>query len=169
MTKESSSPLPAQLPAASVPRPGWQDWLRYWGTVAAWMTVIAMLSSDAFSATNTNRYLDPLLRFLFPGISTSQILLAHTLVRKSAHFAEFLVLGLLVFWASRRGRPPRWRWRWMVQALVIAGGYALLDELRQAFVPSRTASFADSGVDSLGALVSQSLVYLRYRWLMRWS
>ena len=143
-----------------------RDLLRYWGTVVAWMLVITTLSSDAFSAANTNRYIDPIIRFLFPSISISGMLLIHTVIRKAAHFTEFFILGLLAYWASRRGRMPQWRWRWVVQALVVAGGYALLDEFRQGFVPSRTPSLADSGIDFLGALVSQFALYQRRRWLI---
>jgi hypothetical protein len=162
-----ADPLPtASAPAREKLALGQQagEILWYWGVVAAWMLVISYLSSDAFSASNTNRYIDPVLRLLFPGISVSGIFLAHTVIRKTAHFAEFFVLGLLVFWAARRGREARWRKGWMLLALAVACGYALLDELRQALVPTRTASLADSGVDSLGALASQLTVFVRARW-----
>ncbi len=139
----------------------------YWGIVVAWMVVISTLSADPFSASNTHRYIDPVLRFFFPGLSFSELMWAHSVVRKTAHFVEFAVLGFLVFWASRRGRQPRWRGRWMIQALAVAAGYALLDEFHQRFVASRTASLADSGIDFLGAACSQAAVYLRCRWMTR--
>jgi hypothetical protein len=151
---------------AAPPRVTAAELLRYWGTVAAWMLVITTLSSDAFSATNTNRYIDPILRWLFPGISIGELFFAHSVIRKIAHFTEFFILGLLAYWASRRGRLPPWRWRWALQALLVAGGYAVLDEGRQAFVPSRTPSLSDSGIDFLGALASQMLLYQRRRWLI---
>jgi VanZ family protein len=136
----------------------------YWGIVAAWMAIISLLSSDAFSATNTHHYIAPLLRFLFPGLSQAGFLKAHTVVRKTAHFTEFFVLGLLVFWALRRGRMPLWRAAWMLQALAIAAAYALLDEFHQAFTASRTSALGDSGVDFLGAAASQVVVYTFRYW-----
>jgi VanZ family protein len=166
----SDEPVSMRAPSAAAPasrQPLWLALLWYWGTVAAWMAVISLLSTDAFSATNTNRYIDPLLRWLFPGWAASDILAAHTAVRKAAHFSEFFVLGGLVFWASRRGRVGQWHGRWMLQSLIIAGGYALLDEAHQAFVPSRTPSLADSGVDFFGAIVSQLAVYRHHRRLRR--
>src|SRR5439155_26230135 len=110
-----------------------------------------LFSTEPFSAANTGRYIDPLLRYFFPSISGPDIFYAHFLIRKSAHFSEFFVLGSLAFWASRRGRWPRWRAGWMLSALALAVVYALVDEAHQIFVPGRTASLADSGIDSLGA------------------
>ncbi|MFQ5668545.1 MAG: VanZ family protein [Candidatus Binatia bacterium] len=145
----------------------WAVW--YWGVVAAWMLVISLLSSEAFSASNTSRYLDPVLRFFFPNMPPASFALAHMVIRKSAHFGEFFVLGALLYWASRRGRSPRWRAAWMVQALSLAACYSLLDEAHQAFVPYRTSSLADSGVDSLGAAASQAFIYVRHLILARFA
>ncbi len=134
----------------------------YWAAVLTWMAVISLLSTDPFSAANTNRYLDPLLRFLLPGISTAQLLVAHTIVRKTAHFTEFFILGSLAYWACRRGRAPRWRSAWMLQALGLGVLYAFIDEAHQVLVPTRTSSVIDSGIDSLGAATSQAFIYLRH-------
>ena len=91
--------------------------LGYWGVVATWMLVISLLSGEPFSAVNTNRYLDPMLRFFFPHLTAGQFTFAHSVIRKSAHFAEFFILGSLAFWAARGGRAPRWRRAWMLQAI----------------------------------------------------
>jgi len=134
---------------------------RYWGVVAAWMGVISLLSSDPFSAANTHRYIDPVLRFFFPELSPSGFVLAHSVVRKTAHVLEFAVLGGLSYWASRRGRSPRWRTRWAVQALITAGTFALVDEAHQRFVASRTPSLLDSGIDLAGATLAQVVIFVR--------
>ncbi len=134
--------------------------VRYWGVVAAWMAVISVLSGEPFSARNTNRYLDPILRLFFPELTPAGFVFAHSVVRKTAHFVEFFILGCLGFWAARRGREPRWRPGWMLQTVGLAVGYALLDEAHQALVPGRTPSLVDSGVDVLGALASQGLIYV---------
>lgn len=127
------------------------------------MGCIAAFSTDPFSAQNTHRFIDPVLRWLFPGLGPTGFALAHTVIRKSAHFLEFFVLGALVFWAFRRGRSPRWRWAWSIQAVFLSGSWALVDELHQAFVVSRTASLWDSMLDTLGAVASQVTIYLRHR------
>lgn len=141
----------------------------YWGVVLAWMTVISLLSTEPFSASNTNHYIDPVLRFFFPNLRPADFLFAHTVIRKTAHLTEFFILGSLLYWACRRGRWPRWRAAWMMQALAVAVLYSLVDEFHQAFVPNRTPSLADSAIDSLGAGVSQAFIYLRHVVLSRFS
>ena len=143
--------------------------LGYWAIVAGWMIVISLLSTEPFSAANTNRYIDPVLRFFFPNMRPPDFVFAHSIIRKTAHFSEFFILGSLLYWACRRGRWPRWRAAWMLQALTIAILYSLVDELHQAFVPNRTPSVLDSGVDSLGAGVSQLCIYIRHLVLSRSS
>lgn len=126
------------------------------------MALISLLSTEPFSAANTNRYLDPVLRFFFPHLTQAGFLFAHYLIRKSAHFTEFFVLGSLTYWACRRGRQPGWRTLWMLQALGLAVVYSLIDEAHQAFVPNRTASLVDSSIDSLGAAASQMVIFVRH-------
>lgn len=143
--------------------PAVSELVRYWGVVIVWMAVISMMSSEPFSAANTHRYIDPVLRFLFPELTPSGFVLAHSIVRKTAHLVEFFVLGALSYWASRRGRLPAWRARWALQALVIAGTFALVDEAHQRFVASRTGALADSFIDFCGAAVSQVLIFVRHK------
>lgn len=161
-----SRPGPEQPPpGALAPRelPGTLELARYWGIVVLWMAVISLMSSDPFSAANTHRYIDPVLRFFFPDLSPSGFVLAHSIIRKTAHVLEFGVLGGLSYWASRRGRRPRWRARWALQALIIAGSFGLIDEVHQRFVVSRTGSLVDSGIDFGGAVLAQVLIYFRNR------
>lgn len=153
------TPRPPISPRGRADRITPTELVKYWGVVAAWMVVISTLSGEPFSAQNTNRYLDPILRFFFPGLTPPGFVLAHSVIRKTAHFVEFFILGGLGFWAARRGREPRWRLGWMLQAVGLAIGYALLDEAHQALEPNRTASLVDSGIDILGALASQGLIY----------
>ena len=145
----------------------WLHLLRYWVVVVLWMGCISALSTDPFSAHNTHRYIDPVLRWLFPDLTPAGFVTAHTVIRKTAHFVEFFVLGALVFWASRRGRSPRWQWSWSAHALALSGTWALADELHQAFVVSRTASLWDSAIDILGATTSQAIIYVRSRFAGR--
>ena len=153
--------------AAPTQRRWWTEALPYWAVVVAWMLVISVMSTEPFSATNTHRYIDPVLRYLFPNITRAELFFAHTVIRKTAHFLEFFILGCLTYWACRRGRAPRWRAAWMLQALGLAIAYSVADEAHQAFVPKRTFALTDSAVDSLGAAVSQVLIYLRHGVLAR--
>src|SRR5262249_5246825 len=65
----------------STPRSSLLQLLGYWGVVGAWMLVISLLSTEPFSAANTSRYIDPLLRYFFPHIGGRDLLYAHFLIR----------------------------------------------------------------------------------------
>jgi VanZ family protein len=126
---------------------------RYWLPPLLWMAAIFALSSDAGSAEHTSRFLLPLVRWLFPWASPSQIDAVHWLVRKLGHVVEYAVLAALWWRALRSGRglaPSTSAWT----ALIIAVAWAVLDELHQSTVASRTASAADVVIDAAGAGVA---------------
>jgi VanZ family protein len=64
-------------------------------------------------------------------------------LRKTAHAAEFAVLGLLLARALGRELP----------ALVLGIAYAVTDEVHQALVPGRLGSVWDVLLDSVGVAV----------------
>jgi VanZ family protein len=117
--------------------------LSEWLPVIVWGAVIFTLSTSAFSAANTSRFIDPILAWLVPGISGPSLYVAHALIRKSAHFTEYAIL----FWLLIRG--PLERRPYM--ALLLCVAYALLDEGHQILVPGRTPSLYDVALDSTGA------------------
>jgi VanZ family protein len=126
------------------------------------MALIMWFSTGDFSAENTGSVLQPVLQWLLPWASSSQIATLHALVRKMAHMTEYAVLATLWFLALTRER--RWSARraaWL--ALLVAVGWAFLDELHQATEPSRTASIGDVGFDTAGALVASSVARLGWR------
>jgi VanZ family protein len=120
-----------------------------WVPVLIWGVVIFTLSTSAFSAVNTAKIIDPLLRFLIPGISAPAVAVAHALIRKTAHFTEYCILFWLLIRGPMAGRP--------YLALLLCVAYAMLDEGHQVFVPGRTASLYDVALDSTGALFSRFL------------
>ncbi|MGZ6241939.1 MAG: VanZ family protein, partial [Candidatus Binataceae bacterium] len=102
-----------------------------------------------FSADNTSKFIDPILRFLMPGASAATIALAHGFVRKAAHFTNYAILFWLLVSGPLRGRP------YFAFGLCVL--YALLDEGHQLFVTSRGPSLYDVALDSTGALFSRFL------------
>src|SRR5262245_33451409 len=88
MMLKKPRPLPAPPPETAASHQTLQL-IGYWGVVIAWMATISLMSGEPFSAANTNRYLDPLLRYFFPHLSPAGFALAHTVIRKAAHFCEF--------------------------------------------------------------------------------
>ena len=128
-----------------------RDFLNAWGPVIGWMALMFVGSSDLFSGEHTSRFLTPLLRWLNPEISLAAIAQVHLFVRKAAHVTEYAVLASLIHRALRGVIDGFW-FR-AGTALVLAFLFAALDEYHQSFVPSRTSSLGDVGLDLAGALL----------------
>jgi VanZ family protein len=123
--------------------------LRLWMPAAIWIVTLFVFSTTIFSAANTGRIIEPILRWIFPAASTTQIVMMHGLVRKSAHFFNYAVLFWLLIRGPMAGRP--------YAALACCILYAAVDETHQIFVPGRTPSPYDVALDSTGALFSRFL------------
>ena len=141
-------------------RRGGGETVRRWAPVAAWLLVISSLSSGWFGATQTGYFLLPFVHWLFPSASYAELLLVHYLIRKLAHFAEFLVLGVLLYRALDGTGFSR---RTALHALVIAAACAAGDEFHQWFVTGRTASPWDSLIDTSGAAAGLGVLAVRAR------
>ncbi len=77
------------------------------------------------------------------------------IVRKGAHFTEYLILGVSLFLTVRdlRKRVSFWI-PWAAGA-----AYAVTDELHQAFVPGRSCELRDMLIDACGVLLGVALMY----------
>lgn len=130
--------------------------LTRWLPVAAWALLIFTFSTGWFSGEHTAGMLLPLLDFFFPDASPETIQTVNHVVRKCAHFCEYLVLSVLLYRALRGGGRSR-----VVAAcasIAIAGVYSLSDEFHQIFVPGRVAALTDCLVDVSGAAAGQGLL-----------
>jgi VanZ family protein len=115
------------------------DWL----LVVVWMAIIFAFSSQAHSGEVTSHYFGPFNIFL----------------RKTGHVSEFALLFLLLRRALAHtisGALPM-----NIAAILVTVLYAASDEYHQSFVPGRTSSIYDVGVDSAGIAVV--LLFLKLR------
>jgi VanZ family protein len=78
-----------------------------------------------------------------------------TLVKKSGHMLGYALLGV----AYLRGTQS-YRWQSILAAMAGVVVYALSDEYHQSFVAGRTSTLVDVGIDTIGAIVGQSIVWL---------
>lgn len=87
----------------------------------------------------------------------------HSIVRVFGHFSEFALLGLSLRLLLEAYQVRRWplALTWLIGTL-----YACTDEWHQSFVPFRTASWEDVGVDSLGTLFGAAFAALLL-WFLR--
>ena len=134
--------------------------LVYWGPLAVWMVLLVFFSTDAMSSEHTSRFIGPLLRWLLPDLSPGALYGVHVAFRKSAHVTGYGLLALLAFRAMRSGRRHAWNTRWAIQAFLLAGCYAAIDEYLQSFASSRTGTGHDVLIDMVGA--AAALVFLAW-------
>ena len=132
------------------------DRARRWFPALAWAGLISFLSTGWFTGDRTAAVLLPLLAFIFPHARPDELRAWHMLIRKLAHFTEYLVLSVLLYQALRRDR--HWRLRAALTALVISAAYSALDEFHQTFVIGRGGAASDSLIDISGAATGQLLL-----------
>jgi VanZ family protein len=137
-------------------------WLRAWWPAVLWAGFIFFMSTDAFSQEHTSGFIEPLIHWLLPHLPHRQVVHIHHIIRKCAHFTEYFIFSILLFRAIRGARIG-WRWTWGLTALIIAAGYACLDEIHQAFVASRTATPWDSLLDSIGAFFAYLALFTYFQ------
>ena len=140
---------------------------RLWryGPPLIWAALIFIGSSDLLSSSHTSSFIIRPLRALFPGASEATLAAIHFALRKVGHFSEYAILAWLTARALRNSSQAWLRKRWFWMALAFVVGYALFDEFRQSFVPSRTASIFDSLIDMTGGLAA--LVFIARRKIVR--
>jgi VanZ family protein len=135
-----------------------------WATTALWAALIFQLSTATYGASFTAWLLGQALSTLHIQISPPAFAVLHLLIRKSAHLFEYAIFSLLLY-QSLHIRPYRaWRTRIALWAVLVAGLYSLTDEYHQLFVPGRTGSLMDCGIDTTGAILAMLGTYASARW-----
>lgn len=151
-----NNPAEISVPATgSRPRPGRA--LLAWLPTLVWLVVLALFSTDTFSAEHTGSVLLKIIHAVYGPISQQHFEEIHFLVRKGAHFFSYGLLSALAFfsWSATFASFQRWRFRYTALALLLTLLAASLDEFHQSFVPSRTSSPRDVALDMFGALCFQ--------------
>lgn len=115
-----------------------------------WMIFIFYMSSlsATTSASQSNKIASNLCN-LFKGLNQNTV---NFLVRKCAHFTEYLILGLLCLNMIKSFGLKSFL------AIIICILYAISDELHQLFVIGRSCELRDVFIDSLGS-VSGIIIY----------
>jgi VanZ family protein len=109
--------------------------LWYWAPVALYAGMIFFLSAQSHPE-------DQLPSFLLKEVSD-----------KVLHVVEYGILSLLCYRAFRRAAGSAVAGQAALLAIVTASVYGLTDEVHQAFVPLREASWQDWLADTMGAVI----------------
>ncbi|MDK2809237.1 MAG: hypothetical protein PWP24_1975 [Clostridiales bacterium] len=119
----------------------------------SWMLVIFIFSSKEAGQSNAQSYQvgEVVCTIVNPSFSTlpqqekqETIESINYMVRKTAHFTEYTMLGLLLGLAFPNGS------RYLLFEIGVA--YAATDEFHQLFVSGRTPQVKDVAIDSMGVL-----------------
>lgn len=115
------------------------------------------------SSEESGRVVDLIVR-LFRGIAPIDREMLVFVVRKGAHFTEYMILGGFLVpavkeWMAVDTTPvPVARER--ITAWLAGTLYAVTDEIHQSFVPGRSCELRDIGIDSCGVLAGVLVVSL---------
>jgi VanZ family protein len=135
--------------------------LKYWLPVLLWMMVIFTASADSHSYEHSSRFVEPLLHWLFPGMSQVNVEKIHHLLRKCGHLTEYAILALLLWRAlhSTPTRLPAWSWPKVGGTVLLVFLYAATDEFHQRYVATRTPHVTDVLIDTAGGSLALLLLW----------
>ena len=138
---------------------------KFTNIVIAIMAVIffqSALPAD-LSSEESGRVVDLIVR-LFQGVAPIDRETLVFIVRKGAHFTEYMIIGGFLVpavkeWMAVDTTPvPVVRER--ITAWLAGTLYAVTDEIHQSFVPGRSCELRDMGIDSCGVLAGVLVVSL---------
>lgn len=84
------------------------------------------------------------------------------LVRKTAHFTAYFILGVLSYFNIIFSKRLALGFKGII-AFIFCVLYSISDEIHQYFVPGRSCEFRDVCIDSSGALLSILIIFLIFR------
>jgi hypothetical protein len=139
-----------------------------WSAMILWMLLIFILSAQSAddSSSTSGNMLAMILKVIYPGFKDmdyeAQFIILEQyqgLIRKSAHFCIFGILGMISFAAYDALKKIKAK-AVLLFAFITCVLYAISDEIHQLFVPGRSCEFLDVMIDSAGALLGILAIYL---------
>lgn len=119
--------------------------------VFLWMLLIFLMSSfDATKSANQSNFIVNIINNIF---KIENIELLSFIIRKLAHFTEYLILGFLTINMLNKNDISK---KYLLSILICII-YATSDEIHQIFVPGRACQIRDVLIDSIGSITG---VYL---------
>ncbi len=133
-----------------------------------WMGLIFYMSHQNASVSSgmSGNLIKNVVRFFIPQISESDLLsivsAMQFIVRKTAHFAFYAILGILSFIhiSTYKSLPIK---AWFFLSLVVSMLYSASDEYHQTFVAGRSGELRDILIDTLGALTGIIFALIIYK------
>lgn len=119
--------------------------------VLIWMIIIFIMSSfNAEDSANQSNFIVNIISNIF---NIENVKLLSLIIRKLAHFTEYLILGTLVINMFTKNNAKKT----YLLSILLCIIYAISDEIHQIFVPGRACQIKDILIDSVGSITG---VYL---------
>lgn len=131
-----------------------------------WMSVIFIMSAQPANESSkvSGGFVCKIIDVLFSDFENfsaeRQSNITHTitfLVRKTAHFLEYFILGILSATTAFTYKQNKFYFK-IFGAILFSILYAVSDEVHQYFVPGRACRLLDIGIDSAGSICAVLLV-----------
>lgn len=136
-----------------------------WVLLIAWMILIFLMSHQPGEISSSQS--DLLLKvFSLIGIELNDYFgeLATFIVRKTAHFSEYMILFFLAYNVSiKYTREKQVR----LYLIIFVFLYACTDEFHQNFIPGRNMAFKDVLIDTIGGIVGYIIITIIDKFKLR--
>lgn len=120
-----------------------------WIILIGWMIFIFYMSNQPADVSNEQSdFVLNLIESLGVNITGIYIDIAITIIRKGAHFTEYLILNLLYFNTLRMYISNK---KALIYSIILSFLYASTDEFHQIFVEGRAGRVTDVLIDTSGA------------------
>lgn len=111
-----------------------------------WMFLIFLMSS--FNATDSANQSNFIVNIISNILNIENVRLLSLIIRKVAHFTEYLILGTLVINMFTKNNAKKT----YLLSILLCIIYAISDEIHQIFTPGRACQIKDILIDSVGSI-----------------
>lgn len=109
------------------------------------LTIFIMSSFNAEESANQSNFIVNIIASIF---NINNISLLSLIIRKLAHFTEYLILGVLVINMFTKNNVRKS----YILSILLCIIYATSDEIHQIFTPGRACQIKDILIDSIGSI-----------------
>ncbi|WP_066896334.1 VanZ family protein [Clostridium nigeriense] len=129
-----------------------------WVLLIGWMLIIFFMSHQPGDVSSSQSDL-VLKLFRVIGIELNDYFgeLATFIVRKTAHFSEYMILFILAYNVTRNYNNDR---KIKLYLIILVFLYACSDEFHQYFIPGRSMAFKDVLIDTSGGILGYIIITL---------
>ena len=111
-----------------------------------WMFLIFLMSS--FDATDSSNQSNFIVNIISNILNIENVSLLGLIIRKLAHFTEYLILGVLVINMFTKNNARKY----YLLSILLCILYAISDEIHQFLIPGRACQIKDILIDSIGSI-----------------